>query len=135
MQPRNWEEYTLGPNAAGANRAYVTINARCVILLNKKAYADLGSPAYASLFYDADNQTIGILPASSTARRPFPFKKNSTSYLLNTKSFCRHHDIIPASAVSFVEARIDNDGILCLNLNEVVPVVSKGKKRAVSSDK
>lgn len=126
MKTRNWEEYTLGPNPAGSDHPHVTLNTRCVILLNKKVHADIGSPEFASLLYDRDNQTIGILPASNPARRPFPIKKyRKGAHLIYAKPFCRHYDIIPPSHVRFLDPRIDHDGILCLDLNAVAPVTPK----------
>ncbi|MEJ7622728.1 MAG: hypothetical protein WKF34_01925 [Pyrinomonadaceae bacterium] len=132
---REWEEFHGGPSEPARERLHVTINPRCIILLNKKVSEALGDPASAMLLYDRRNQTIGIRAAGPGDIKPFPVKQHpkGSHRGIYAKPFCRHHKIIPTEHIRFQNPELDQDGVLTLDLHNTEPVEKK-KRRPIMPD-
>ncbi len=128
---RRWVEYTDGPTEPTADRLYVTLNPRGMLLLNRRAFAELGRPAAAMLLYDERNGAIGLRAAGKSDAKPFPVKSHpkGSHHLVYAKPFCRRFGIRPAAAIRFSDPEIDRDGIMILSLQDCEPVVPKVRRR------
>jgi hypothetical protein len=132
----NWEEFDLGADERPAGRLHATLNARGLIRLNRWLYDKLGRPERAMLMFDRSTRSIGIRPATPDDKRPFTFKRHTTSSYreLWAKRFCSHYSIAPAQTIRFTEPRIES-GILILDLNSVEAAIASNGKNAVSSER
>lgn len=128
---RDWEEFHGGPTEPSRSRMHVTLNTRCILLLNRKVFDALGDPAAAMLLFDRRNQTIGVRAAGPADIKPFPLKPHpkGSHHGIYAKPFCRHHGIIPAEPVRFTTPEIDHDGTLILSLHHTEPVQAKKRKQ------
>jgi len=115
---RQWEKFTGGPTVRGTDHLHVTLNSKGVIMMNRKAFEELGKPKAAVLFIDKESSVIGISPAHEKLREAFPvIPKGGISYWhINAMPFCRHYGIQMSGTEVFTSAGINAQGLLELDL-------------------
>jgi hypothetical protein len=96
----------------------VTINQKGAIMLNRKAFEELGSPAAVELSFITGHSEIGIKPIDPEAENAFPVvpKAAGSSCRINAGPLCLAHDIRIEKTTLFLEPVINPEGILELKL-------------------
>ena len=119
-----WEQFEAGPNDRSEEKLYVSINRKGQILLNKKAVECLEAPPVLVLFFIKPSQKIGIRAARPIDKGAFPLKTRPRSHsrMIHASPFCRNYGIRVGGTVSFVGIKLDNDGLLILDLNKTTRV-------------
>jgi hypothetical protein len=76
------------------------------------------------LLFAKDNKLIGMRPCSPDVKNGHTLKKQgrSNSYLLRGRSHCNTYGVRPKATVLFEEPKVDEEGILILNLKKVSKV-------------
>lgn len=115
---RQWEKYNGGPTIRSHDRLHVTLNHKGVIMMNRKAFEELGKPKAAVLFFDKESSVIGISPAHEKLREAFPIQpRGAISYWnINAMPFCRHFGIQMRGTEVFTNAERNEQGVLELDL-------------------
>jgi hypothetical protein len=96
----------------------VTINQKGAIMLNRKAFEELGSPVAVELSFVTGHSEIGIKPTDPDAVNAFPVvpKAAGSSCRINAGPLCLAHDIRIEKTTLFLEPVINPEGILELKL-------------------
>ena len=118
---REWEIYKANSGVPAGRRVHVTMNRRGNFYLNVKALEALGGPETVVLMYDRRALVIGLARASFE-RACWLRKKDgdrSGGRVIYAANFCREFGIKPEKTLSFVNAEVDKDGILLLDLQTV----------------
>ena len=114
---RQWEKFSAGPTRSTRDQMHVTLNKKGTIMLNRKAFQDLGSPKAVVLFFEKTTSVIGVSPAHDKLREAFPVKcRNDQYWVINAISFCRHFGIDVTGTKAFTDPEIDDKGVLELDL-------------------
>lgn len=124
MGQRRWSDFEGTPNRSSKNKLRVTLSNKGVILLNRKAFDALDTPAAVTLHYDEDERVIGLRPVDARHRNAFPLRqKEKERYrVIYASPFCRHFRIKVPSTVLFNDVDIDNDGVLTLALRTATSI-------------
>lgn len=117
-------EFRGGPSRSGAVRIKVSLNARGVFNLNHVAVRKLEQAEAVVLFYDVHKRVIGIKPTEPWQLNAFPLriKNKMKTRTLNARSFCKHFDIKVHRTIEFNNARLGEDGVMRLNLNDTTVI-------------
>ena len=94
--------------------AVVTVNPNGRIIFNKRATELLGSKYFCMLGYDANNQTLGILPLDDHETNSFPVRYAAKGAYIGAKKFFRHFDILPQQIVE--NSPFQHDQFIGINL-------------------
>src|SRR4030095_6502572 len=123
----HWEEFTFGPTPANEERLHVTLNPKHVILLNGNMYEKLGSPEAVVLLFDKLNSVIGVNPAPKSRPNAFPVtsKYKGRQKMIRATPFCRHYGISVDRTTAFLNAEVDEDGVLRLDLKTTTPITRR----------
>ena len=122
---KTFTEFVGTPNGRHANRPRVTLNFRGVMILNGIAHEGLETPSAVTLHYDEDERIIALKPANPGRPNAFPLKpKGQTGRyrLINASPFCKHFRIRVDRTVTFNDIKIDNEGVMLLNLRQATSV-------------
>ncbi len=113
-----WEEFEQGPNQAGDLR--VTLSRKGEIMLGARAMEKLGRPDCGGLMFDRLNSLIGVKASNRHARNAYPtvLKMKGRHRMVRANKFCRHYGIQFERTRAFVSARVDENGVLVLDLKE-----------------
>lgn len=119
-----WEQFEAGPNQPREDRLYVSLNAKGQILLSRKAVESLGSPAAVVLMFSKVSSKIGIRAARSLDKGAFPLigRRSARSRTIYASPFCRNYGIRVGGTVSFIGIKLDNEGVLILDLSKTARV-------------
>ncbi len=114
----DWIEIKRGdvmPQYAGI---YVTMNPAGDIVMSRVTYEMLGSPKAFNILYDRVNNRIGLKCAALTTRNAYPARVSNRcgAKLVRGHRLTREQGIDLPQTVQFHDARIDEDGILVLDL-------------------
>lgn len=117
-------EFRGGPSRSGTKRIKISMNHRGVFNLNHVAVRKLEHAEAVTLHYDAHKRVIGIKPAEPWRLNAFPLRVKSkmTTRTLNARSFCKHFDIKVLRTIEFTNARVGDDGVLRLDLNDITVI-------------
>ena len=122
----NWEDFEQGPIEGHADRIYVTVNSRGNFFLNRRTLEAMGEPDAVTLMFDRRRSTIGVRRSPIDQKNAFRLKwkhrKRSDGRMIYAANFCRLYHIRPDETLRFAAAEVDKDGILILDLNEVMSV-------------
>src|SRR5688572_20788665 len=121
---RQWEEFEIGPKEPTTN-LHVTLNKKGQLLIGARAFERLGNPEAAVLLFDKINHLIGIMPSHSRVANAYPLKRKAAGYgyrFIGAYRFCRHHGIRVDRTVAFNDVKIDEEGILELNLKTTTAI-------------
>ncbi|MBK9215671.1 MAG: hypothetical protein IPM59_08715 [Chloracidobacterium sp.] len=119
---RQWRVYGTGPRTAKRDSIYVSLNQHGIVLLNRKAFLDLGSPVAVELLVDERNSSIGMRPADPELPHAYTIRSlhKGHTYGFTCRTFCRDQGIKIDGTASFPTARIEH-GVLILELKYRVP--------------
>ena len=117
MRP-DWQEVPRGdvmPQYAGI---YVTMKPKGEIMMSRVTYEMMGSPKAFVILFDQTNRRIGLKPSALTTRNAYPVcvGSNAGAKRLLAYRLTREHDIDLPQTVRFYDAKIDEDGVLILDL-------------------
>ena len=132
MEAFDFQLYEPGQVVVTREVVHVTLNKACRIFFNPKAVEALGNPDGVALMYDARRQVIGVLPSALNRPHAYRLRIKDRGYrgrVITAKNFCRHHDIKPEGTLTFPSARVNKDGILILDLQDVRKVKSEKVKK------
>lgn len=119
----DWEVIKRGdvpPQHAGI---YVTMNPMGNIVLSRITWRAVGEPKAFYLMWDAPNQRIGLLRTVPEKKDAYPVavaNKRTGSRLLRAFRLVREKRIELPHTVQFKDARVDEEGILVLDLRTAV---------------
>jgi hypothetical protein len=118
----DWIEIKRGdmhPQQAGVR---ASMNPKGHIVINRVTHQTLGEPAAFLILYDRVNMRIGLKPASLSTRNAYPALKSNRSgaKLVYGYRLMREHRINLEHPIQFDDARIDEDGILLLDLRTAI---------------
>jgi hypothetical protein len=131
---RRWTVFDGEPNGKGKDVPRVTLGPKKVLLLNRKAYEVLGSPAAVELRFDEETRTIGLRPRDVRHSNAFPLHVKGARHKTNAGSprytyriiyaapFCRHFEIKAERTVLFNNVDLDDDGTMLLEMSSAVRV-------------
>ncbi len=116
MLIKQWEEFPVGPVDEG--ELHVTINRKGEIVIGKRAFAELGKPDFAVLLMDRRNEFIGVVPVSSRVKNSYPLIQPTRGphRTIRASRFCKHYGIYYERTTAFHKPKIDEDGVLVLDL-------------------
>ena len=114
----DWQEVPRGdvmPQYAGI---YVTMKPKGEIMMSRVTYEMMGSPKAFVILFDQTNRRIGLKPSALTTRNAYPVcvGSNAGAKRLLAYRLTREHDIDLEQTVRFYDAKIDEDGVLTLDL-------------------
>jgi Holliday junction resolvase-like predicted endonuclease len=114
----NWEEFEQGPDQAGDLR--VTLSRKGEIMLGARAMERLGEADWVVLMFDRMNSLIGVRPSNKHAKNAYPtvHKMKGRHRIVRANKFCRHYGIQFERTRAFVSAKVDEQGVLVLDLKE-----------------
>lgn len=115
---QHWEEFEEGPERVDDLR--VTLDRKGTIMIGARAVERLGRPDFAVLLFDRLNSLIGVKPSNRHARNAYPLvhKMKGRHRVVRANKFCRHYGIQFERTRAFVSARVDENGVLVLDLKE-----------------
>jgi hypothetical protein len=121
---RNWEEC---PRDAKENRwatLYATRNSEGDLVISRFTHETLGSPDSYLLLYDRERDVIGLKPARGSVEKnayPARLRGRHGGRRMRAYRLCREFGIQVLETVRFHRCRLDNDGILLLDLRDTRP--------------
>jgi hypothetical protein len=65
---------------------------------------------------------IGVLPSALDRTHAYPLRtrdRTVSGKVITARNFCRHHGIKPEGTLAFPSARVNKDGVLVLDLQDV----------------
>ncbi|MEP6947569.1 MAG: hypothetical protein ABJA02_16740 [Acidobacteriota bacterium] len=120
-----WEQFKGGPSKARGTEIRVTIGQKNAIYLNRVAYREFGEPPAVLLFFERNENLIGLVPAKLENKEAFPIKVNGGStFMIPAAPFCRHFGIRVRGTERFEEPFIDDDGVFRLDLRRTHSVAN-----------
>ncbi len=121
---RPWTKFNGKPNHSFRDKMRVTINHKSSLMLNRVAFEAIGRPAAVELLFDQTYGIIGVKPIRPDAHNAFPVKPvlKGTYRRINAASFCLHFDLRIEKTMMFLDAAIEPDGVLELNLAKTMTV-------------
>ena len=123
----HWEEFQAGPTLPLEKRMHVTLSPRNVILINGNIHDRLGNPDAVLLLFDKVNSIIGISPAPASRPNAFPIrtKGRGRHRLIWASPFCKHFGIRVDRVTAFINAEIDENGVLRLDLRSTTEITRR----------
>ncbi|MBK9214018.1 MAG: hypothetical protein IPM59_00215 [Chloracidobacterium sp.] len=114
----HWEEFEGGPGQKAGAGLHVSLNRKGQIFVNKNVLDAIGGPEAVVLLFDKVNSRIGIRPVRAAAPNAFPLKPRNAaaSRMIQASTFCRNYGIRVEGTVAFQGIKIDNQGLLMLDL-------------------
>lgn len=114
----HWTEFKIAPTTKEHFAKRVSLTWQGVIVLNGRVVKLLGHPTHAVLYFDQLNLQIGIKAGPADQENAFPLKSwdESASRIIRAKKFCDYNNISVKCTVIFDEPRIDDNGMLVLDL-------------------
>lgn len=131
-RPWQWDEFKETAARRLPDRLYVTLSpGKGEFVINLKTYQRMNEPEAVVLLFDRDSQTIGVRPSrldvlhSIVVHKP----KDRTSLVFRSKRFLEKHRIFLERVVQFPTAELDEEGVLILNLREMVAATHMSKRK------
>lgn len=117
-------EFRGGPSRSGAARIRVTLDSRGVFTLNNIAVRKLENAEAVTFYYDVHKRVIGIKPAEIWRTNAFPLRvRNKMNIrIICAIAFCKHFDIKVTRTIEFNNAKVGEDGVLRLDLNDITVI-------------
>ena len=108
---------------------YATISPRGDFVINLKTYIRLNEPE-AVLLYDRDTRTIGVKPSRRDVPNAILVHTRHARYnrVFRSRKFLAKHGIEIKQTIQFPTAELDTDGVLILNLREMVSATHMPRK-------
>lgn len=130
----DFELYGAGQRERCGKRFYVTLGKDGRLYFSPAAVESLGRPEAVGLMYDARRQVIGVMPCAAERDHAYVLraKRNLYGRLVTCRNFLEHYKIRLSETVRFVNARVNGDGVMVLDLNVVE---GAGRRRSVVSSR
>lgn len=121
---KRWTEFQGSPNRMDKDAPRVTLNARGILLLNRKAFEAMQTPAAVQLLFDEQESIIGLKSADIRRQNAFPVKQKDKHHnrIIHASPFCKHFGINIQRTVLFNEVDLDNEGVLRLELKKTTSI-------------
>ena len=128
-----WEEFKETAARRFPERLYATLSPGGEFVVNLSTYLKMKEPEAVVLLYDSDAKTIGIRPSRLEVPNAIAVKVRHLRYsrVIRARKFLQRHRIHLQYTVQFPNAQIDDDGILILNLREMVMATYSPRKSGV----
>lgn len=112
----------MGPRKAARGQLYASINSIGNVIINRRAFEEMGRPDAVVLMYEPETETIGLKPVRPDADNAFPVFINGKSghRRITCGPIVREHNLKIERTVRFPTARVE-DGVLLLELKYRVP--------------
>ena len=127
-----WEIFEPGENKPFKERVHVTLNRKNIFCLNAKVFEMLGEPEAVVLMFDKKEKVIGLRPARLNSTGTFRVQALGTSpthKIIRAAPFCRAFNIRMDCTTAFLQPRLDDDGVLLLDLRATVPARARRKRK------
>jgi len=130
MAKRIWTQSKRDPKAGRWAAIYATLNPKGVFHISRLTYEMLGEPEAIHIWFDELNNVIGLKPTRLVMDDAYPIKNKNKHHgkLIRGFAFTEEFSIRLHETVRFPTAKIDDDGILQLDLRKAV---SAAKQRGV----
>ena len=117
-------EFRGGPSRSGAARIRVTLDSRGVFNLNTIAVRKLDNAEAVTFYYDVYKRVIGMKPAEIWRTNAFPVRVLNKMKIrtICAIAFCKHFDIKVTRTIEFNNAKVGEDGVLRLDLNDITVI-------------
>ena len=134
-RPWQWDEFKDTAARRMPERLYATINPRGDFVINLKTYIRMNEPEAVVLLYDRDTRTIGVRPSRLTVPNAILVHTRHARYnrVFRSRKFLAKHGIKIDTTMQFPTAEIDTEGVLILNLKEMVAAAHMPRSKAKSS--
>ena len=111
-------------------RLYATLNSRGDFVVNLKTYIRMNEPEAVVLLYDRDTRTIGVKPSRRDVLNAILVHTRHARYnrVFRSRKFLAKHGIEIKQTIQFPTAELDTDGVLILNLREMVTATHMPRK-------
>jgi len=121
-RPWEWDEFKDTAARRFPDRLYATINPRGDFVINRKTFIAMNEPQAVVLLYDKSTRTIGVKRSRLDVPNAILVHTRHSRYnrVFRSKKFLEKHGIQLKQTVQFPTAEIDTDGVLILNLKEMV---------------
>lgn len=113
----NWDAFTI-VGGRGVYEKRVSLSSRGIITLNQPSFDALGGPERVELFYDHEDELIGLKPSTPEIKHSVKIRKqgDNKSYLINARPFCYHFKISTSQTIRFKDITMSN-GVMVLDIN------------------
>jgi hypothetical protein len=112
-----------------AEKAYVTVQKRGNLTLNKSAHVALGEPKVVELLYDAEAGIIGFRAVDEDVEHAYPLRpqggKDAGPFIVAGMAFTKYYGIDTSQARRFPAELID--GVLCIDISQPGTVVTSNR--------
>ena len=124
MIRRDWVEFVGKPNRVRRDEPRVTLNRKCIFLLNKAAFEALDEPEAVKLFYDQRNRSLGIAKTDVKYENAFPVKAKDkySNRVICASPACVNFGIRVEKTIAFNRIEFDHDGIMSLDLDRATVI-------------
>lgn len=119
-----WELFTGKPK--GVYTPKVSWSARGVLSLNDPAYELLGRPTHVQMFWEPDEQLIGLDASESGIK--VRKQGNNNLWLINARPFGIHFKKLPTQTIQFQPITVNGDGRMVLNVAFAQPLKPRKQK-------
>ena len=119
------EKFSGGPFRKSSESMYVSLNNRGILLMNRKAYEALSAPEAVVFYFDRKNSVIAVSPAHRSLKEAFPVAARDGHWYVRASSFCRHFRIRIERTEQFLYPKIDDKGLLRLDLTATVSAAQR----------
>src|SRR5207248_9122003 len=103
------------PNETSYIAIHITLNPHGLMHFIEKAYALMGRPEAAVLWFSEEKNSIAVSPAHPRVAGAFPFTGHAQGARLNALPFCRRWNITIDRAQKFLDPDFDESGIVHLD--------------------
>ena len=109
--------------------ARVTLGCYGTFYLNSQAFIELGSPAAVEMLFDVGRRRIGLKPVPPILPHAFKIVPHTAGgyHRLSAAAFCHHNDIFFKGTLLFHDIRIDDNGMMKLDLVNAT-IVTRGAR-------
>ena len=115
---RDWKELPRGDVAPAMAGFHVTLNRKGWIGFNRTTHKRMGEPRAVLILFDRVNQHIGLRAANPGLRNAYPVVRYGQygGRIVRAYRLLAEHDIQVPDTIEFTDPRIDEDGVLVLDL-------------------
>ena len=109
--------------------ARITLGNYGTFYLNAQAFSELGNPEAVEMMFDVGRRRIGLRPAHKMLPHAFKIVPHTRGgyQRLSAAAFCHHHRIFFKGTLLFHDIRIDDNGIMMLDLVNAT-IVGRGAR-------
>ena len=129
---RKWDEFKeIGPRRLPDQLYASILPKKAEFIISGRTFHKLNEPEAVVLLFDRESQTIGVRPSRLDVPHAVPVRrfKDRTAVVFRSTRFLAKHRIFLKQAVEFPTAAIDTEGILILNLRDIVPATNMSGRK------